>query len=68
MGNAFGAGLDSEASRGRDVTTRDRRIEESHIRRKHKMLTIATDDPGVLQSVFHAGWLCKTAERIDVLG
>jgi len=30
MGNAFGAGLDSEAPRGRDVTVRDRRIEESH--------------------------------------
>jgi len=31
--NAFGAGLDSEAPRGRDVTDRDRRIEEekSHI-------------------------------------
>jgi len=30
MGNAFGAGLDNEAPRGRDVTVRDRRIEESH--------------------------------------
>jgi len=30
MGNAFGAGLDNEAPRGRDVTVRDRRIEEIH--------------------------------------
>jgi len=28
MGNAFGAGLDNEAPRERDVTDRDRRIEE----------------------------------------
>jgi len=30
MGNAFGAGLNNETPRGRDVTVEDREIEESH--------------------------------------
>jgi len=38
-------------------------------RRLHELWTIAINDPDVCKSVplFHAGGLCKTAERIDIL-
>jgi len=37
MGNAFGAGLDSEAPRERDVTDRDQRIEEEKSHTYHAL-------------------------------
>jgi len=44
MGNAFGAGLDNEAPRGRDVTERDRRIEESHTMNRSSPIQLLRDD------------------------
>jgi len=52
MGNAFGAGLDNEAPRGRDVTDRDRRIEE----KSHRMTRLNWP-----------GWLIKYRESENAI-